>query len=170
MMGSAFSGLLILFVLGILAGASLSWVYFRSKLTSLKLKIKHQDIIAEERETAIKAAASPLTQAFQDIANKSLQANSENFLRLAEQNLSKQQERSTTELKKSEKAVENLVNPIKEALEQSQKQITELEKSRSEDQGGIKTLLEEMKQNNKSLSDETNNLVNALRRPEVRGR
>lgn len=170
MMESAFSGLLILFALGSLAGASLSWLYFRSKLTSLKLKIKHQDIIAEERETAIKAAASPLTQAFQDIANKSLQANSENFLRLAEQNLSKQQERSTTELKKSEKAVENLVNPIKKALEQSQKQITELEKSRSEDQGGIKTLLEEMKQNNKSLSDETNNLVNALRRPEVRGR
>ena len=144
MMELSFFGLAILFFLGISTGTVISWIYFKNKLASLKFKIKHQDIIAEERETAIKAAASPLTQAFQDIANKSLQANSENFLRLAEQNLSKQQERSNTELKKSEKAVENLVNPIKEALVQSQKQITELEKSRSEDQGGIKTLLEEM--------------------------
>ena len=69
-----------------------------------------------------------------------------------------------------EKAVENLVKPIRDALEASQKQIAELEKSRSEAYGSIRSQLEEMHSSQKSLKQETQNLVNALRRPEVRGR
>ena len=69
-----------------------------------------------------------------------------------------------------EQAVENLVKPIKEALTQSQAQIAVLEKSRSEAYGGIKSQLETMQASQQSLTQETKNLVNALRRPEVRGR
>ena len=69
-----------------------------------------------------------------------------------------------------EQAVENLVKPIKEELTQSQAQIAVLEKSRSEAYGGIKSQLETMQASQQSLTQETKNLVNALRRPEVRGR
>ena len=69
-----------------------------------------------------------------------------------------------------EQAVENLVKPIKEALTQSQAQIAVLEKSRSEAYGGIKSQLETMQASQQSLTQETKSLVNALRRPEVRGR
>jgi DNA recombination protein RmuC len=62
------------------------------------------------------------------------------------------------------------VKPINEALQASQKQITELEKSRSEAYGGIKSQLESMHLGQQSLAQETQNLVKALRRPEVRGR
>ena len=63
-----------------------------------------------------------------------------------------------------------MVRPIRDALEASRKQIAELEKSRSEAYGGIKSQLEAMQLSQKSLTQETQNLVNALRRPEVRGR
>ena len=71
------------------------------------------------------------------------------------------------ELTEREKAVEALVKPIRDALEASNKQISELEKARSEAYGGIRSQLEAMQLNQQSLTQETKNLVNALRRPEV---
>jgi len=124
----------------------------------------------EERESAFELANAKLTQTFTELSNRSLQANSDAFLKLAEQRLDTQQEKAKGELNAREKAVEALVKPIRDALEASQKQIAELEKSRSEAYGGIKTQLEEMQLSQKSLKQETQNLVNALRRPEVRGR
>jgi DNA recombination protein RmuC len=146
--------------IGLVLGILVTWVISRNR---------HRRMI-EERETAFELASSKLTEAFADLSNRSLQANSDTFLKLAEQNMGTQQEKAKRELSEREKAVEDLVKPIRTALEASQKQIAELEKSRSEAYGGIKNQLEEMQLNQKSLRQETQNLVNALRRPEVRGR
>ena len=145
---------------GLLLGILLTWLIGRSR----------QNRMNEERDAAFDLANAKLTEAFADLSNRSLQANSDTFLKLAEQRMETQQERAKGELNEREKAVEALVKPIRDALEASQKQISELEKSRSEAYGGIKSQLEEMQLNQKSLTQETHNLVNALRRPEVRGR
>ena len=155
---------------GLLLGALVMWLYYRRRHSDLKAQIKNQAAIQQEREIAFEAANAQLTRAFSELANQSLKSNSESFLRLAEQNLGAQQEKSKRELGEREKAVENLVKPIRDALQQSQKQIAELEKSRSEAYGSIRTQLESMQLSQKSLTQETHNLVNALRRPEVRGR
>ena len=162
---------------GMLVGGLMMWLISRSRqrrlresVETISNRIKDQDALQAERELAFEAATSRLATAFSDLSNKSLKSNSENFLRLAEQNLDAQQERAKRELGKREQAVENLVKPIKDALQQSQTQIAALEKSRSEAYGGIKSQLETMQINQKSLTQETKNLVNALRRPEVRGR
>jgi DNA recombination protein RmuC len=147
-------------VFGLLLGVLITWLITRSR---------HQRMI-EERESAFELANAKLTQTFTELSNRSLQANSDAFLKLAEQRLDTQQEKAKGELNAREKAVEALVKPIRDALEASQKQIAELEKSRSEAYGGIKSQLEEMQLSQKSLKQETQNLVNALRRPEVRGR
>ncbi|NCF74005.1 MAG: DNA recombination protein RmuC [Gammaproteobacteria bacterium] len=146
--------------IGLLLGILLTWLVGRSR----------QQRMIEEREAAFELANARLTEAFADLSNRSLQANSDTFLKLAEQNLGTQQEKAKRELSERETAVEALVKPIRDALEASQKQIAELEKSRSEAYGGIKNQLEEMQLSQKSLRQETQNLVNALRRPEVRGR
>ena len=138
----------VIFLLGILVGSLITWI-------NIKIKLKKSD---------------PLINIFQDIANKSLKDNSEIFLKIAEQQLGKQQEKAKSDLNEKEQAVENLIKPIKEALKESRHQISELEKARSEAYGGIKTQLKEMHQTNQSLTQETQNLVNALKRPEVRGR
>jgi len=156
--------------LGLLLGALISWAFFRRRQHAMEAQIKNQESIQKEREIAFEAANAQLTRAFSELANQSLKSNSETFLQLAEQNLGTQQEKAKRELSEREKAVEALVKPIREALDASQKQISELEKSRSEAYGSIKSQLEEMHSSQKSLKQETQNLVNALRRPEVRGR
>jgi DNA recombination protein RmuC len=162
---------------GLLLGALLTWVFtsrrrrqLESQISELSVRLKDQDALQRERELAFEAANSKLTAAFSELANQSLKANSENFLRLAEQNLGTQQERAKRELSEREKAVENLVKPIRDALQQSQKQISELEKSRSEAYGSIRAQLETMQLSQRTLAEETHNLAKALRRPEVRGR
>jgi len=162
---------------GLLLGGLIVWLVLRSRqrrqretVVALGDRIMGQEALQVERESAYEAATSRLATAFSDLANQSLKSNSENFLRLAEQNLGAQHERAKRELGDREQAVENLVKPIKDALQQSQAQIAALEKSRSEAYGGIKVQLETMQINQKSLTQETQNLVNALRRPEVRGR
>ncbi len=162
---------------GALLGALIAWLLARrrrhrleAELETLETSLKNQEALQNERETAFEAANARLAQSFADLANRSLASNSENFLRLAEQNLSAQQERAKRELGEREKAVENLVKPLRDALAAAQKQIGELEKSRSEAYGGIKSQLETMQLSQQSLAQETQNLVKALRRPEVRGR
>ena len=123
-----------------------------------------------EREAAFQAASGEIARSFGDLANRSLQSNSETFLRLAEQKMSVQNEKARAELSERERAVESLVKPIRDALQASQKQIEDLEKARSEAYGSIRTQLESMQADQKSLAQETQNLVKALRRPEVRGR
>jgi DNA recombination protein RmuC len=145
---------------GLLLGVLITWLIGKSR---------HKRMV-EERESAFELANAKLTQTFTELSNRSLQANSDTFLKLAEQKLETHQEKAKGELSEREKAVEALVKPIRDALEASQKQIAELEKSRSEAYGGIKSQLEEMHLSQKSLKQETQNLVNALRRPEVRGR
>ena len=157
-------------LIGLLLGALIAWLVARGSQQRLELQIKSQDALSSERDVAHEAANARLAQAFSELGNQSLKSNSDAFLKLAEQHLSVQNERAKRELGDREKAVEALVKPISDALESSKKQITELEKSRSEAYGGIREQLEAMNLSQKSLQQETQNLVNALRRPEVRGR
>ena len=162
---------------GLALGALVAWLAMRPRqkrsaedIAALETRIKNQDSLQQEREIAFEAANAQLTRAFSELANQSLKSNSENFLRLAEQNLGAQQEKAKHDLGEREKAVENMVKPIQKALEAAQKQISELEKARSEAYGSIRSQLGAMQDSQNSLRQETQNLVNALRRPEVRGR
>ena len=162
--------------IGLLLGLLIMWLVARrnrnkllDQLAGAEANLKNQEALQAEREAAFELANAKLTQAFADISNRSLQANSDTFLKLAEQNLETRQAKVESNFEKREKAVEELVKPIKDAIQASQQQISELEKARSEAYGGIKSQLESMQLNQKSLTQETQNLVKALRRPEVRG-
>ncbi len=163
--------------IGLFLGLVIAWLFSRPRRKRLlrhidlaENQLKNQQDLQSERDAAFELANAKLTAAFSELANKSLRSNSENFLRLAEQNLGTHQEKAKRELSEREKAVEAMVKPIRDALEASQRQISELEKARREAYGGIKNQLEAMQLGQKSLAQETQNLVKALRRPEVRGR
>ena len=161
---------------GLIVGIVLEWLFSRRELhkrdaaiDELTRQLRHQDELKTEREHALELAASELRSTFSDMASRSLQSNSETFLKLAEQNLGRQHERARGELSEREQAVENLVKPIRDALSRTEKQVAELEKARSEAYGSIHSQLMAMQENQQALQTETRNLVNALRRPEVRG-
>lgn len=111
-----------------------------------------------------------LRDQFRAEAAEALKQNNESFLALARQSLEPFQQRAQHELEKREKGVENLVKPLQDALGRANEQIAALEKQRAEAYGGLIAQVQQMQQAQAALSGETRNLVNALRRPEARGR
>ncbi len=122
------------------------------------------------RYKAAADAAADLEKNFKLVAGEALQRNNQAFLDLANQNLGRFQSEAKGELDKKQQAFAELIKPINEALKKTEEQIREIEKERKESFGSIASHLKHMAEGQQQLETETRNLVNALRRPEVRGR
>jgi DNA recombination protein RmuC len=121
--------------------------------------------VVEEKEQLKQQFA----QQFSHLSSQALERNNRQFLQLAEQNLKQYQEGAKAELGKREQAIENMVKPIREALEKTEKQIQQVEKDRKEQFGSLSAQLQQTAETQSRLQAETSNLVQALRKPEVRG-
>jgi len=124
---------------------------------------------AQEKISAIEKTHEQLSHTFAALSSQALRSNNEEFLRLATENLKQFQIKAQGELEQKEKSFENLVTPIKQALEKTEQQIQRMELERKEAFGSLSKHLEVMMQSQQLLQGETRNLVQALRRPEVRG-
>ncbi len=111
-----------------------------------------------------------LRASFEHLAGETLRGNSELFLTMARESLSRDQNEATNQLKERETAIATLLAPLQAALLKSEAQIAALEKERRDAYAGLRTQVESLTMGQQSLSRETRNLVTALRRPEVRGR
>ena len=123
----------------------------------------------EEKIRTLKQAQDDLSRTFEALSARALAQNNQEFLRLARENLEKLQQQAGAELEKKEKAIEHLVQPIRTALEKTEQQIRNIEKERKEAYGALTQHLQTMAQTQANLQAQTQNLVQALRRPEVRG-
>jgi DNA recombination protein RmuC len=141
----------------------------RARLAVAESRLEARALADAEREATLALAEQRLGRVFDNLARRSLQDNSRNFLELARQNLEVHHSRAQGDLKAREQAVEALVAPIREALHKTERQIAAIEKDRHEAFGNIRGLLESISLSQQALSTETRNLVTALRRPEVRG-
>ncbi len=142
----------------------------RTTAAVLEARLKNEQDLASEREQSFQLASEHLQSAFDQLANRSLKDNSESFLRLAHENLGKFQTKAEADLGARQKAVETLIAPVAKALSDTREQIAKVEHERARAFGGITQQLEQMNTEQRTLRAETANLVNALKRPEVRGR
>ena len=137
--------------------------------------LQHQRRITELTTTlelernASQAREQELQQKFATLSAQALRENSSVFLQLAQESLKQMQIQGNHDLAKKEKAVEDLVKPLREALEKSEAQIRRIEQERQQTYGSLTKHLETVAQTQQLLHSETRNLVQALRRPEVRG-
>jgi DNA recombination protein RmuC len=134
-----------------------------------RTQLQSQQALEQERGLMIERAQERLKNAFDSLATESLRSNSELFLKLARENLGQQQLQALHNLKEREQSIETLLAPIRETLKRTEAQITSIEKDRHEAFGAIRQHLESVNLSQSALQRETRNLVNALRRPEVRG-
>lgn len=109
-------------------------------------------------------------QAFRALAGEALRESSQQFLQLAEQRLAVEQGKAGEQLEARQKAIEQLVQPVKETLDKYNASIQEIEKSRRGAYESLMKDLELFRADQRRLREETGNLVTALRRSEVRGR
>lgn len=141
----------------------------REENTQLSTTLELERRSHVEKLATLEQARSQLADTFSALSSQALQHNSEQFLRLAQENLRHFHTQATGELDKKEKAIEHLVQPIREALDKTERQIQGMEKERKEAYGALHKHLESMAEAQTNLQSETRNLVQALRRPEVRG-
>ena len=141
----------------------------RTRIAIAETERKGQQAVEEERRAALERAEAQLGSTFSDLARQSLQSNSETFLTLAKEHLGRHEQKAQGDLEARKTAIENLLQPVADALQKTEKQIQQIEKDRHQAYGSIREQLSAMGEAQVALQTETRNLVNALRRPEVRG-
>jgi len=141
----------------------------RDQNTALQVTLEMERKAAAEKQAAMDSARAQLSETFSALSSQALKHNTEEFLKLAQENLKQFQVKAHSDLSEKEKAIENLVKPIKDTLEKTEKQIRLMEHERKEAYGALTQHLHSMAQTQQALQGETRNLVKALSRPEVRG-
>ena len=109
-----------------------------------------------------------LGEHFHFLANEALVRNNQNFVQMANATLEKFQTQAKGELALKQQAIQELVNPLKQALEKHEKQALEMEKKREQAYGGLRQYLEDVVQTQSQLRKETGNLTKALSSSHVR--
>jgi DNA recombination protein RmuC len=159
------TALLTLLLTAAIAGA-LGWLIARVR--AQKLITELTTTLELERRQAVDKLAE-VEKTFAMLSSEALRQNSKSFLQLAQETLKQFHVQAKGDLDLKEKAVENMVRPIREALEKTEQQVRLMEQERKEAYGALHKHLETMAQTQLLLQGETRNLVQALRRPEVRG-
>jgi len=136
---------------------------------SLTTTLDHERNTNQEKLKALENARVELSNTFSALSSQALKHNNEEFLKLATENLKQFQNTAKYDLSEKEKAIETLIKPIKNALEKNEQQMHSIEKDRKHAYGALQQQLETMALSQTALQSETRNLVQALRRPEVRG-
>lgn len=156
-------------ITAVLFGALVVYVWLQQKIQALRQENTQLATTLELERKSAQDKINDMSNTFSTLSSQALKENNEAFLKLAQENLRQYQHQATHELDKKEKAIEHLVKPIREALEKTEQQIRAMENERKQAYGSLHQHLENMAATQANLQNETRNLVQALRRPEVRG-
>ena len=143
----------------------------RARLQSaLELERKASNEKVELLTAANERAAEDLQNAFKALASDALKSNNSTFLQIAQETLKRFQSEANGDLEARQKAVADLVAPVRESLDKVDEQIQKMEKERVGAYGSLRQQVDSLITTQKELQSETGNLVRALRTPNVRGR
>lgn len=137
--------------------------------SALKIKLASEEKMLQQTNEIFETQKQQMGERFQALSSKVLKQNSHDFLKLAKQNLGQYQQHAKHELDKKESSIHSIIKPIRETMEKTQHQLQEIEKERKEAYGSLSKHLENMAISQNLLNTETRKLVQAFRRPEVRG-
>jgi DNA recombination protein RmuC len=142
----------------------------RVDATALRERLDSERSAAAEKLALLDDAQKKLGDAFRVLSADALDRNNQNFLELAKNALLQQQELARTDMDVKSKEIDQLVKPLKESLDKVDGRIGDLEKARAVAYGTLAEQVRSLAQTQQSLQAETQNLVKALRAPQVRGR
>jgi DNA recombination protein RmuC len=153
-------------LVALLAGLIIGWLHAnlrrRHEIEHLREEAATERRLCDERHAA-------LERTFSALASQALRDSNQSFLQLAQQSLGRFHALAKGELDLKERGIEGMVRPLREALDETGPQIERLERDRRETHGKLTQQLESLARSQDALNAQTRNLVQALRRPEVRG-
>jgi len=145
------------------------YIKLRDKYTQALTALEYERKTAAHKETTYRDTTRSLKDTFNALAGNALKNNTAQFLQLARENMKQYQIKAEDNLSQKEKAIEGLVKPIRDALDKTEAEIRRMENERKQAQGALTQQLQTIAESHRLLQSETRNLVQALRRPEVRG-
>ncbi len=166
---------------GALAGALLGWLVARLRTSAETAELRTRVAIgdkdrenilaqAEARITELRECQAGMKETFAALSGEVLRSNSESFLQLARTELDRKSRDADSQLDAREKAISDMVKPIRDGLETYDRKISEIEKERSLTFGALNQQLQHLLEANTQLRGETQSLVSSLRSTTVRGR
>src|SRR5580765_2891093 len=140
-----------------------------------ELSIAQQDRARLEAELAAERRAATeretiLRESFAALSQDALERNNRTFLDLAQTKLGEFQQSAKVDLDGRQRAIADLVQPLKESLARVDGKLQEVEKDRAGSSANLDEQLRALAHTHQSLQVETNKLVRALRSPNQRGR
>ncbi len=141
-----------------------------SRLSELETRLSEEQKLAAEKLSLLNEAQTRLSDAFKALSAEALKSNSQSFLDLAKTTLERFQDGAKTDLESRQKAIGDLVKPLRDSLDKVDEKINLIEKARTTAYVSLTEQLKNITQTQDRLNSETTNLVQALRAPTVRGR
>ncbi|MBA3238391.1 MAG: DNA recombination protein RmuC [Parachlamydiaceae bacterium] len=143
----------------------------------LQVSIAHHETALEqerkgwqEKTDLILVAQKNLSDSFKALSADALKNSAHSFLEIATARFEKLQEGAKGDLQLRQRAIDEMVKPIQEALSKVDIKNQEIEKSLSISYTSLTEQIKHLAASHVQLKGETKNLVNALRAPNVRGR
>ena len=150
-------------LLGALVGWLIAYMLQQKRMIRMHTRLRMEHAATER-------ALEDMERRFASLSTEALQKNHQAFINLALENLGKFQRGAEASLQQREQSMENMVKPIRDALDKTERQAQLMEKIRHQAYGALSQQIKSLAESQKHLQGETRNLVQALRRPEVRGR
>ena len=161
--------IIIVVIIAICAGIAIGYLLGRNSSATELSTARSEVAVATARLTDAQANQDQAKTQFVALAADALKANTESFLSVAEERLKRTEQTNNSELEKQQKAVENLMKPIKESLDKVGTELHDLELKRVEAYTELKEQVSSVQTNSEGLKKETASLVQALRAPQTRG-
>jgi DNA recombination protein RmuC len=124
----------------------------------------------DEKIALVTRASDDLRNAFKAMASDALKSNNSSFLVIAHETLKRFQSEARGDLESRQKAVADMVAPVRDSLNKVDEKIQQMELARSDAYGELRAQVQSLITTQKELQSQTGNLVQALRTPNVRGR
>ena len=141
----------------------------RTALGRAETALQYERSQAAEKIALLERSEAALKESFQALSAEALDRSGRQFLEMARDTLTVATTTAKGDLEQSRTAVETLVAPVQEALGKVESRLREIEVAREGAYQGLIAQVGEMRQTSLALQKETQSLVTALRKPQVRG-
>lgn len=165
------------FVVGLVLGLGAAavvyfWIRGRSAadIAEARARLDSERKAAVEKLALLREAETRLKDTFDALSKRALATNSESFLQLAETKFAQLTQHADADLTARQKAINDLVEPLKQTLTKVDTKLHDVEKQRVGDYSSLAEQLKSVATSQVDLKTETARLVTALRTPHVRGR
>lgn len=141
----------------------------REECARLAAQLEAARASSAEKVAMLEATEVRLREAFAALSSDALQRNNESFLQLARASMGELRQAATADLEGRHKALESIVQPLRESLTRVDTKLQEVEKGRVSTQAQLGEQMRALTQAQQMLQSETSRLSRALRSPNIRG-